>query len=756
MNLKDAKLSKPENEGLENELDKNPENEKSENKEKAEIQENNELVEEKKEILTAEKLEKDQEQPTEVSKEIISTATKEEPTKIQDNSVDITEENPNQSEKSESSDEQSDTPEEPDIKTEGELEDNKLVKEVEESSEISTDLVTEEKNITEIEKGEGKDKSQSEETISDEKDKPEEPKLPELNLDYNNFSKEELLQSLKDLVNLHPVHRIKNDVDNIKICFYKRLKSDNEEKKKKFLEDGNTAEDFQPEPDNLEEELKAYLKRYKELKYDYNKGLEAEKKENLIKKYEIIKQISTLVNTQESINQTFNDFKELQRTWYDIGPVPQQELNRLWETYHHHVERFYDYVNINKELRDLDLKKNFEKKVNLCLRAEELLKEQSPIKAFKELQKLHALWREIGPVNRDKKEDIWARFKETTTFINKAHQQHYELIREGQKKNLAEKSKLCEQVEEISKLEINNHKAWELKSTEIIEIQKIWKTIGFAPLRDNNQIYRRFRTACDTYFKNKREYYSKNKEIQSENLKKKTELCINAESFQESTEWKKATDELIKIQKEWKEIGPVARKHSDVVWKRFRKACDTFFDRKSEHFLGLGGEQEENLKRKLKVIKSISEIHPSDEHRVDLKQLKTFQAEWAEIGHVPYKEKDIVMKKYRDAVEKVYSELKMDDSSKSLLRFRQKIEQIGDDRRGSDKLFYEREKLANKLRLVESDIVIWENNIGFIAKSKSSEAMIKDIKMKIDKGRKNIEILRGKINLIDSIESNRK
>lgn len=744
MNLNDAKASKPENEGLEKELEKNPENEKPGKVDKPEKQDNIELTEEKKEELIAEKPEKDQEHSTGIPEEIISTETKKKPPKKKNTSVDIAEENPKQAEESESIDAISDTP--PDS------EDIKLEKD----GGITEEVKSEVKDDTGKEKEEETKENQTEQTLPEENNKKEEIKLPKLNLDYNNFSREELLQSIKDLVSLHPVQRIKNDVDNIKICFYKCLKSENEEKKKKFVEDGNAVEDFQSVTDNLEDEFKAYLKRYKELKYDHNRELESEKKENLTKKYEIIKQISNLVNTQESINKTFNEFKDLQKTWYDIGPVPQPELNRLWETYHHHVERFYDYVNINKELRDLDLKKNLEKKVKLCLRAEELLKEQSPIKAFKELQKLHALWREIGPVNRDSKEDIWARFKETTTFINKAHQQHYELIREGQKKNLDEKTKLCEQVEEISNLEIKNHKEWDLKSKEIIEIQKIWKTIGFAPLKDNNLIYRRFRTACDIYFKNKREYYSKNKEIQSGNLKKKTELCEKAESFQESTDWKNTTNDLIKIQKEWKEIGPVARKNSDAIWKRFRKACDTFFDKKSEHFLGLGDEQEENLKLKLNVIKSISEIQPSEEHRVDLKKLKVYEEEWAKIGHVPYKDKDNIIKKYRDAVEKVYSELKMDDSSKSLLRFRQKIEQIGGDRRGNSKLFYEREKLANKLKLVESDIVIWENNIGFFTKSKSSEAMIKEISLKIEKGRKNIEILRGKINLIDNIESNQK
>ena len=512
--------------------------------------------------------------------------------------------------------------------------------------------------------------------------------------------------------------------------------------------------DYKPPVDPLEEEFKVYLKRYKELKYEYNKVLEGEKKDNLKKKYEIIEKISLLVNTKESINKTFNDFKDLQKLWYDTGQVPQAELNRLWETYHHHVERFYDYVNINKELRDLDLKKNLEEKVKLCERAEALLKEQSPIKAFKELQKLHGLWRETGPIGRDNKDDIWLRFKETTSIINKAHQQYYEGIREGQKKNLEEKAALCEKIEKISESDTNLHKDWDKKSKEIIEIQKTWKTIGFAPPKDNNEIYKRFREACDKFFGKKRDFYASNKKEQSENLNKKTELCMKAEALQENTDWKETTTVLINIQKEWKNIGPVSRKHSDAIWKRFRKACDNFFENKSQHISNQGSEEKDNLKSKEDIIEKIIKhsSSPTKDYKEDIKKLKTLQEEWSNVGFVPFKSKDAIQKKYHEAVENVYSSLEMDESSKSLLKFRQKVERLG-ERKGNNGLFYEREKLANKLRLVESEIVTWDNNLGFFAKSASSEAMIKDFREKIEEGKKNIEILKGKIRIIDSFES---
>ncbi|MFC2121441.1 DUF349 domain-containing protein, partial [Bacteroidota bacterium] len=575
-----------------------------------------------------------------------------------------------------------------------------------------------------------------------------------LNVDYNNYSREDLLRALKDLIDLHLIQNIRNDVDNIKVCFYKTLKSEVEENKKAFIEGGGAVEDYKPPVDIFEDEFKTYLKKFKELKYDYNKVLEEEKKENLKQKYRIIDNISNLVNKKESINQTFNEFKELQKLWYDTGQVPQAELNRLWETYHHHVERFYDYININKELRDLDLKKNLEEKVKLCERADALLKEQSPIKAFKELQNLHALWRETGPVGRDKKEDIWLRFKETTSIINKAHQQHYESIREGQKKNFEEKTALCEKIEEIALSEINSHKDWDKKSKEIIDIQKKWKTIGFAPPKDNNDIYKRFREGCDKFFSNKRDFYASNKKEQTENLNKKTELCLKAEALQDNTDWKETTSELINIQKEWKKIGPVSRKHSDAIWKKFRKACDTFFERKSLHMDDKGGEEKENLRLKEEIIGKINKLasSSSEDHNKDIEELKIFQEEWKKVGYVPYKAKDAIQKKYNEAVENVYSSLVMDESSKELLKFRQKVERISGNNMNRG-LFYEREKMANKLRQVESEIVLWDNNIGFFAKSASSEAMIKDFRKKIEEGRKNIELLKGKIKIIDSFES---
>ena len=621
---------------------------------------------------------------------------------------------------------------------------------------------TKSKKIASIEENEISDKDKSEaenqdsikiidkSDSSEETEEPEVKDLPKLNVNYSSFSREELVSAIKDLVSLHVVQKIQSDVDNIKICFYKMQKSEIEEKKIIFIKDGGKAEEFVIETDSYEEEFKTYLKRYRELKFEYNRSLDSSKKDNLKIKYGIIDRISKLIYTEESINKTFNEFKELQKLWYDTGPVPQQELNRLWETYHHHVEKFYDYININKELRDLDLKRNFEEKEKLCLRAEALLKEQSPVKAFKELQKLHGLWRETGPIHRDKKEEIWDRFKATTSIINKAHQHHYEAIREGQKQNLEEKTKLCDKVEEIINIELNSHKDWDGKSKEIIEIQKEWKKVGFAPPKDNNKVYKRFRTACDDFFGKKREFYTKNKEIQIENLNKKTELCLKAESLKDSIDWKNTTNELINIQKEWKLIGPVARKNSDIIWKRFRKACDAFFEKKSEHFMGLGGEQEENLKSKQELIKKIMQLPSSDDHKVDLKILKGLQEEWKLIGHVPFKMKDTLVREFRDSIDKVYSELNIDESSKSLLIFKQKIDQFDTSKRGEAKLFYERDKLASKLKRVETDIVVWENNIGFFAKSKTSEAMIKDFSVKIDKGKKHIETLKSKIRIIDN------
>ncbi len=581
-------------------------------------------------------------------------------------------------------------------------------------------------------------------------EEPKKEKQPEKEkIDYSALNPADLVATLRDLMNDKSVLDIRNDVETIKTIFYKKHKTETDRIKRKFQEEGGELKDFKIEENPLETELKELLKKYKDLKSEYNKTLEDVKHKNLEEKYRIIEEIKDLVNRKESINKTFQDFRDLQQQWRSVGLVPQQSLKDLWETYHHHVETFYDYININKELRDLDLKKNMEAKIGLCEKAEELLLEPSVINAFNRLQKLHDLWREIGPVPAEMRTEIWERFKETTSRINKRHQEYFINLKHEQKSNLEAKTALCEKVEEISNLDINTHKDWEKRSSEIIELQKVWKTIGFAPKKDNNKIYQRFREACDNFFNKKREFYAQTREEQNDNLQLKTDLCVQAESLQDSTEWQKTTEELISLQKRWKEIGPVPHKYSDKIWKRFRAACDKFFQNKAEHFSEQDSSYSQNLKKKQDLIKEIEDFKGSKEVEGNFEKLKEFQRRWTEIGFVPYKFKDEIQEKYRAAINKQFDNLKINDDQKNLLKFKTKIESLDQKPNSYNRLRHERDKYINKLKQLESDIILWENNIGFFAKSKNAESMIREVREKIDNAKKNIELLKEKIEIID-------
>ncbi|WP_299577687.1 DUF349 domain-containing protein [uncultured Sunxiuqinia sp.] len=571
-------------------------------------------------------------------------------------------------------------------------------------------------------------------------------------IDYTALGEVELINALRDLLENHANEDIKADIDSIKINFYKKHRAIADAEKKVFLEEGGNEEDFEASNTPYEEDLRNLLKDFRQLRNKQHRQLEDEKEENLQRKYEIIDEIKNLVNRKESINKTFQEFRDLQQEWREIGLVPQSKLKDLWETYHHHVENFYDYIKINRELRDLDLKKNLEAKIILCEKAEELLVEPSIIKAFNILQKYHEQWREIGPVPRDKKEELWERFKAATAQINKKHQGYFEGRKQEQKKNLEAKTVLCEKAEEIANHQIQNHREWDKKSRELIELQKVWRTIGFAPKKDNNRIYERFRSACDQFFDAKREFYAQNKELQMNNLQMKTDLCVQAEALKDSTDWRKTTDEFIRIQKKWKEIGPVPRKHSDVIWKRFRAACDFFFDNKSNHFHHVDEEQVDNLQLKKDLIEEVKNYKLTKVEAIDLANIKEFQRRWTDIGHVPFKEKDVVQNEFRDAINKHFDSLKIDDQQRDLLKFKTKMSNISGTTRGNNKMRYERDKYVNKLKQLENDLTLLNNNIGFFANTKNAESLIDDVNRKIQDTEEKIEFLKEKINIIDSMD----
>lgn len=587
---------------------------------------------------------------------------------------------------------------------------------------------------------------------SDEFSDDEHEEIPVRIGDYIAMSKEELVVALKQLLTEKPIQVIRADVESIKINFYKKHKAELEKKRKEFVEAGHDIEQFVVPEDIFEPQIKELLKEYRDLRSKYNKDFEVQKTHNLVEKQKIIETIKELVNKSDSVSQTFQEFRELQQRWREIGPVPQNNLNDLWETYHHHVQNFYDYVKINKELRDLDLKRNLEEKILLCEKAEELLLESSVIVAFKKLQKYHNQWREIGPVPKEHRTEIWERLKEATAKINKKHQEYFEGLRDEQKRNLDAKVALCEKAEELSTIAISSNKEWNKRSKEMIELQKVWKTIGFAPKKDNNKIYERFRLACDAFFNNKRDFYTDAREEQQNNLQLKTELCIQAESLKDSNEWKKVTEDLIHLQKRWKEIGPVPRKFSDELWKRFRAACDYFFNQKSLHFAQVDNKYEDNFKAKEQLIEEIVNYQLVEDVEENLKVLKEFQRRWADIGYVPIQHKESIQKSYRDAINKHFESLKIDESKRNLLKFKTRLDGVHGNPRQENKVRQERDKLFNRLRQIEGDIVLWENNIGFFTKSKNAEQMIKDVENKIQKGKEEIKMLEEKIKMIDKLD----
>ncbi len=643
-----------------------------------------------------------------------------------------------------------------------EAETSSITAEETEKSEVSETSPVDAKNETAHTSSEKKEDVQGEETTgSAEEGTPELSKddaplvtaPQELSqVDYSKFDKEKLVDIFSQYLSDFHVEKIKDHIEAIKSVFYKKLHQENEEIKEKFIAEGGQLEDFKIEESPIELKLKDLLNVYREKRNEFNKDIESQKEKNLQKKYEIIEAIKELINSQESLNKTFQDFRNLQEEWRDVGPVPQNTVKDLWESYHYHVEAFYDYIKINKELRDLDFKKNLDSKLALCEKAEELLLEPSVVEAFRRLQVLHDQWREIGPVPADKRAEIWERFREATSKINHRHQEYFVNLKEEQKKNLQEKTVLCEKAEEIANLNLSSTKEWEEKSKEIIELQKVWKTIGFAPKKHNTKIYERFRAACDKFFDQKRDYFAQNREEQENNLQLKTELCIQAEGLQDSTDWKKTTDELIKLQKRWKTIGPVPIKQSDKIWKRFRAACDKFFNSKAKYYENIDSKYEDNLKLKEKLINDIVSFELKDDVSENLKELKEFQRKWSEIGFVPLKQKDSIQEKYRETINKKFDQLKLDEDKKSILKFRGRIESIASKPNADRRLAMERDKCFNKLKQLEGDITLWENNIGFFSNSKNAESMITDVEKKITNARRKIESLQEKINIIDEFD----
>ncbi len=580
----------------------------------------------------------------------------------------------------------------------------------------------------------------------------EEEALPELQMATDEQSlvgksKAELVELFAQLLETKPVQGLRGDAEAVKIAFYKLRRAEVEAQRKEFLDAGGNEEEFTTSIDGAEVNLKELFARYRKMRDEFVAGLEQAKEENLKVKLAIIDELKELVNSDETLNHTFNKFRELQQRWKETGPVPQTNVKDTWETYNLHVENFYNFIKINKELRDLDLKKNYEAKISLCEQAETLVMESSIVSAFRKLQKLHDEWRETGPVANEFKEPLWERFKLASSRINKAHQEHFESLKGEQQKNLEMKTELCVKAEELSEQMLTSRKEWNKANDRLLEIQKIWKTIGFAPKKDNTRIYERFRNACDRFFALKRDYYAQLKTEMEHNLQLKNEICEAAESIKDSEDWKKTADELIALQKRWKEIGAVSRRHSDAVWKRFRAACDYFFERKSAHFSSVDNEQERNLQAKRELLE---QMKACDVKAGGYEAIKAFQRKWNEIGYVPIKQKDALQKQYKEVVDALFAALRGSEHDRSMDRFRSKLSSMKAS--GEKRLRSERERLYNKVKQLEADIALLENNIGFFAHSKNAESMINDVRVKIEKAKAEMDETIEKVKLIDREE----
>lgn len=572
-----------------------------------------------------------------------------------------------------------------------------------------------------------------------------------LETDFNleGMTKEQLVEMMEETVKETDLSKIKDKVAAIRIHFNKLNKEDMDREVEQFLQGGGDMETFQHVADDCETRFNEAFSIYKSNKAHQNELLEAQKLENLAQKKALLEDLKQMIASEESLKKTYDEFRTLQDRWKEIGQVPATENANLWNTYHFLVEQFFDKVRIGRELRDLDMKKNLDMKIDLCEKAEELLNEKSLTKAFQELQKLHEQWKEVGPVPQEKKDEIWERFKAATDKINQIRREHFAKIAEEQNGNFQTKTALCEKAEEIVNGEYASINAWQKKSTELTELFQVWKTVGPAAKKENEEVWARFKAAMDSFFAKKKEYFSTLKDQQTENLERKTQICIEAEALMESTEWKKASDQLKKLQEEWKAIGPVPKRHADKIWKRFRAACDAFFNRKSEHFSGMRGEEEANLEAKKALIEEVKAFELGTSRNENMEALKAFQRRWLEIGHVPMKVKDAINKEFRGLIDGFFDTMRKNQDEASTNEYREMMANLKDDPEGHDKLRRERTNLQNRIQKLRDEIAVLENNIGFFSNSKNSELMRAEYEKKINKAKSDLKVLEAKLKIAE-------
>ena len=560
-------------------------------------------------------------------------------------------------------------------------------------------------------------------------------------------SKEEVLARLKELASSEETPD-KEEVDHLKTVFYKMHVAERDEKQRQYLEAGGDPEKYQVLPDDDEKEFKVAMGVIREKRAALFMQQEAEKQENLKRKQEIIEKIKAMATSPDEANKSFQDFKALQQEWKEIKAVPAEKANELWRNYQLYVEQFYDLLNLNREAREYDFKKNLEIKTKLCEAAEKLADESDVISAFHQLQELHQQYREAGPVAKELREEIWARFKAASTVINKKHQQHFEGLREKEEENLRRKTELCEKVETIAKEENKSASDWEKRTKAIIEIQTEWKTIGFAPQKMNVKIFERFRAACDDFFSRKAEFFKQMKERMAENAKKKKALVEKAQALADSTEWKSTSDKLIALQKEWKTIGTAPKKVGDQLWNDFLSACNRFFEARNAANAGVRNEEHANLSKKREIIEKLKAV--AEEKAEDLQEkVQQLVEEYSTIGHVPFKDKDKLYKEYHEIVDKLFSDLHISNAKRRLDNFKSNLKNVA--KRGEEALDNERARLMRRYEQLKQEVQTYENNLGFLnASSKKGNSLIDEMNRKVQKLKDEAKLVREKIKAIDA------
>lgn len=560
-------------------------------------------------------------------------------------------------------------------------------------------------------------------------------------------TKADVIARLKDIVAADE-NPNKDEIDHLKTSFYKLHIAEREARLKEYIDGGGDPEAYQIVPDEEEEVFKAEMGVIREKRAKLFQQQEEEKQANLQKKLDIIEKIKAMVTSPDEANKSYNEFKELQQQWKDIKAVPAEKASELWRNYQLYVEQFYDLLKLNSEAREYDFKKNLELKTALCESAEKLADEPDVISAFHQLQELHQQYREIGPVAKELREQVWARFKAASSVVNKRHQQHFEQLRAREEENLAKKTALCERVEAIAKEENKGAGDWEKHTKEIIDIQNEWKTIGFAPQKMNVKIFERFRATCDDFFGRKAEYFKEMKEVLATNADKKRALVEKAKALQDSTDWKSTGDKLIALQKEWKTIGMVQKRLGDQLWKEFLGACNKFFEARNAANAGAHSEERENLAKKKSVIerlKAVLEAAADDAQQ----QVQALVEEYNSVGHVPYKDKDSVYDEYHEVLDKIYKQLNISASRRRLSNFKNNLKNVA--KRGEDALDNERMRLVRRFEQLRQDVQTYENNLGFLnASSKKGNSLVEEMNRKVQKLRDDMELVKQKIKAIDA------